>query len=256
MGHLSQCVKQQHNRMRCVTLCACSHSAPHDGNDSPFVPPLAGPLMMRSARELRAVLAALESPAAERNKAAIATALAAWLPRTGNVLEVACGALQHARLLAAAHPTLQWHPTDCRAELLAIASDLPAALADEWPANLAAPTALDVQDRPWPMEQAAVIYAANLLHIAPWSVTEALFAEAPRVLEPVGVLILYGPFREDGAFRSEGDERFDASLRAQNPLWGIRDREALDELAAAAGLDRKGRQEMPANNLLLRYGRD
>lgn len=255
MGDLRQDANQQHSPVRCVNLRPCSHKAPHDGNHSPFNNLRAGAVTMTSARELRAALKALESPAAERNKTAIADALAAWLPTTGSVLELACGALQHARLLAAAHPALRWHPTDCRPELLSIASKLPAAFADEWPANLDAPTRLDVLEGPWPAEQQTVVYAANLLHIAPWSVTEALFKEAPQILANAGILVLYGPFREDGAFRSDGDERFDATLKAQNPLWGIRDREALDDLALAAGLTLRGRLEMPANNLLLRYVR-
>ena len=43
--------------------------------------------------------------------------------------------------------------------------------------------------------------------------------------------------------------RFDASLRARDPSWGIRDVAALDGFGAPA-LRRVGLDEMPANNFL------
>ena len=43
--------------------------------------------------------------------------------------------------------------------------------------------------------------------------------------------------------------RFDASLRARDPSWGIRDVAALDGFGAPALL-RIGLDEMPANNFL------
>ena len=43
--------------------------------------------------------------------------------------------------------------------------------------------------------------------------------------------------------------RFDASLRARDPRWGIRDVAALDGFGAPA-LRRVGLDEMPANNFL------
>lgn len=203
----------------------------------------------------RAALAALESPAATRNTGPICDRLSLWLPEQGRVLELACGALQHARALLAARPELHWQPTDIRSELLAIAQELPAALGPGWPENLAAPEILDARERPWRYRALDIIYTANLLHIAPMAVTDALFAEAALALNPGGSLVIYGPFREHGRFRSDGDARFDEALRAQSPALGIRDLEALETRAAAAGLRQTGREAMPANNLLLRYQR-
>ncbi|MEM1230524.1 MAG: DUF938 domain-containing protein [Pseudomonadota bacterium] len=207
---------------------------------------------MNDAATITAALAALESPAAERNSAAIAAVLARWLPASGRLLELACGALQHARRIAPDHPQLHWQPSDLRPELLTLAPRLRDALHTDWPENLAPPIRLDVLEVPWPLTDFDVLYTANLLHIAPPAVSEQLFAQAPKVLRPGGELLVYGPFREGGRFRSVGDARFDESLRARDPAWGIRDLEWLEALARAAGLELVEREAMPANNLFLR----
>ena len=51
------------------------------------------------------------SPAAERNKEPILSALRTILPETPNVLEVACGSLQHAIYFCASNPEWRWQPT-------------------------------------------------------------------------------------------------------------------------------------------------
>jgi hypothetical protein len=48
---------------------------------------------------------------------------------------------------------------------------------------------------------------------------------------------------------------FDTSLREGNPEWGVRDVEALEELAAGAGLVLIEATEMPANNFTLVFER-
>lgn len=53
-----------------------------------------------------------------------------------------------------------------------------------------------------------------------------------------------------------GNTSFDADLRRQNPDWGLRDREALDALAAAHGFIAEPARVMPADNRLLAYRRE
>jgi hypothetical protein len=95
----------------------------------------------------------------------------------------------------------------------------------------------------------------NLIHIAPWAAAEGLMAGAARVLRRGAILYLYGPYRRDGAHTAPSNAAFDASLRAQNPAWGLRDLEAVVELAADRGFDHKELVEMPANNLSLVFAR-
>lgn len=189
------------------------------------------------------------SPAAERNAPHILLALQAWLPTPALVLEVASGTGQHAQHFAAAVPGWQWQPTEASAEpLMAIArrcAGLP---------GVRPPIVLDVMAR-WPVAAAGfdAVYVANLLHIAPWSVTPALMQGAARALRPGGVLVVYGPFVVDGETLAPSNAAFDADLRARNPLWGLRALHAVQAAAAQAGLVLAERRALPANNLLLKF---
>jgi hypothetical protein len=78
---------------------------------------------------------------------------------------------------------------------------------------------------------------------------------AARHLSAQGLLITYGPYLEDGVPTSPGNRAFDADLRARNPAWGLRRREDVAGEAGGAGLVLRERVALPANNLLLAWGR-
>ncbi len=109
--------------------------------------------------------------------------------------------------------------------------------------------------QPWPVKRADAVVCINMIHISPWRSTEALMAGAAKVLPPGGVLFLYGPYKENGAHTAPSNETFDASLRARNPEWGVRDLDDVRELAAMHGLDFAERVAMPANNLSVVFRR-
>ena len=99
------------------------------------------------------------------------------------------------------------------------------------------------------------VFCANVIHIAPWRVAEGLVAGAGCYLRRDGLLFLYGPFKRDGRHTAVSNAVFDKSLREGNPEWGVRDIEAVEELATRAGLSLVEIAEMPANNLTLVFGR-
>jgi hypothetical protein len=66
-------------------------------------------------------------------------------------------------------------------------------------------------------------------------------------------LILYGPYLEEGVETAASNLQFDASLKARNPLWGLREAAAVDALAAQNGMARSARYALPANNIVLVY---
>ena len=184
------------------------------------------------------------APATARNRAPILAVLQEVLPGRGLVLEIASGTGEHAVHFAAALPDLTWQPSDpsedARVSIAAWRDE--AALP-----NLRAPLPLDVT-APWPVDAADAIVCINMIHIAPWEATLALFAGAARVLPPGGPLVTYGPYRFGGAFTAESNAAFDADLRRRDPRWGVRDVVDLEAAAIAAGLALIGTFGLPANN--------
>jgi SAM-dependent methyltransferase len=187
----------------------------------------------------------LHAPAAERNKAPILEVLRRVLPPSGIVLEIASGTGQHVAHFAAALSDLAWQPSEVDARLHASIHAWIEALTNVHP-----PIAFDVR-QPWPLARADAIVCLNMVHISPWEATLALIENAARVLPQGGVLFLYGPYRRFGRHTAPSNEAFDASLRATDPEWGVRDLEVVEEVAAAAGLRLDDIVEMPANNLSL-----
>jgi Protein of unknown function (DUF938) len=192
------------------------------------------------------------SPAAERNRGPILSELQRVLPASGLLLEVASGTGQHAAFCSAGLPGWQWLPSDFEAASLPSISAWCAGLPRVW-----APIELDVLQPTWPgvPPQLDAIFCANMIHIAPWACCAGLMQGAARHLMAQGLLITYGPYLEDGVPTSPGNLAFDADLRQRDPAWGLRRREAVQAEAARAGLHLRERVAMPANNLLLVWGR-
>jgi len=198
------------------------------------------------------------APASDRNKQPILNRLLEIFPADAatdgrvQVLEVGSGSGQHAAHFAQGMPHVQFMPTD-------IAEDTFDSIA-AWCAgleNVAAPRVLDCSSLDaWstvPEGSCDGIFAANVCHISPFSATSGLLAGASRALRPGGRLCIYGPFTTDsGKHTSDGNSKFDCSLRERNANWGYRDVDTdMKPLAAELGLDLTSRFDMPANNFLL-----
>jgi SAM-dependent methyltransferase len=197
-------------------------------------------------------VAALTSPAVARNRDPILAVLRRVLPAQGTVLEIASGTGEHAVHFAAGLPPLTWQPTDTDADALrSIAAHRAAA---QLP-NLLPVLEIDVCAPSWPVTRADAVVAINMIHIAPWTAAEALMAGAARLLAPGSVLYLYGPFKENGRHIAPSNAAFDASLRARNPQWGVRDLDEVAVLARRQGLALAERIAMPTNNLSLVFHR-
>jgi len=198
--------------------------------------------------------ARLFNAAAERNREPILETLRDLLTTPGTLLEIASGTGQHAAYMAPRLPNLIWVPSDPEpAHRRSIALWSAEADAD----NLRPPRDLDVTEPDWTIDDIAAdlvaVYNANMIHISPWATCRGLMAGAGRYLDGGGALCLYGPFAREGRHTSEGNVRFDAALRAENPAWGIRSLEEVTAAAAAHGLSRQRVVEMPANNLLIAF---
>ena len=190
------------------------------------------------------------APAAARNRGPILDALRPRLPAAGLLLEVASGSGEHCAHLAATLPGLAFQPTDPYPDALASIDAWCGSLPNVRPA-----LALDAAARDWPVAAADAVLCINMIHIAPWAAACGLAAGAACVLQPGGVLLLYGPFMRDGRHTGPGNAAFDASLRDRDPAWGVRALEDVAALAVATGFGMPNVVQMPADNLLLIFRR-
>jgi cyclopropane fatty-acyl-phospholipid synthase-like methyltransferase len=190
------------------------------------------------------------SPACERNRDAILAVLCEHFDGCTRVLEIGSGTGQHAVHFAAALPQLVWQTSDVAANLPGIR----AWLAEAGLPNTPTPLAFDINAAA-PAASFDAIFSANTLHILAWPEVQMLFATLPALMRPEALLTIYGPFNYGGAFTSDSNAAFDASLRADQPQRGIRDFEAVDALARAAGLTLVEDRAMPANNRCITWRR-
>lgn len=190
----------------------------------------------------------LSAPSAERNMQTITKLLQLHAPRSGKALEIASGTGQHVVAFAAALPGLIWQPTEIdvqrRVSIDAWAAphDLP---------NLNPAIHLDASVPGWAAvnDGQNLILLINLLHLISEDDAHTVISESARAVSPGGRFILYGPFLRSGVATSEGDKRFDASLRAQNPEIGYKNDADIVRWMQIAGLKLLDAVAMPANNL-------
>jgi hypothetical protein len=203
----------------------------------------------------------LDAPAFHRNHQAIRAMLQRLLAgKSGDAVEVGSGTGQHIVDFARHIPEITWWPSDLNDQHL---KSIVAWRAHAQLSNLRLPRRIDLSNPAWCSEmqddggpaELLAVFCANVVHIAPWRVAEGLFAGAGNYLRTDGLLFLYGPFKRDGKHTAISNAVFDASLREGNAEWGVRDIEALEGLAAGAGLVLVEVVEMPSNNLTLVFGR-
>ncbi len=189
----------------------------------------------------------LYAPSADRNAGAIVALLREVAPLSGRALEIASGTGQHILAMARALPDIDWYPTEVAPDRIA-SIDAYAAEADL--PNLHPAQSLDAATAGWATGHSPydLVYLGNLLHLISQTAAETVLTEAAKALAPKGMLILYGPFRRNGALTSEGDIKFDADLRAANPAIGYKDDTWINEILTSAGLALR-LHDMPANNL-------
>ncbi len=192
-------------------------------------------------------------PAFARNHAPIWSVIAPFLHQRGDVLELGSGTGQHVVAYAGRSPAVMWWPSDIHPRHLA---SIAAWRTHAGLANVQAPMRIDLLDAAWDAtlpipDPLLAMLCVNVLHISPWAVTENLLAGAGRRLAPDGRLFVYGPFRRDGAHTAPSNAAFDASLRAQDPAWGVRDTADIAAAAERCGLRLAEMAPMPANNFVL-----
>jgi len=191
------------------------------------------------------------SESCEQNRAPIQSVLEEVFADRKRVLEIASGTGQHAVYFGQAMPHLTWQTS----ELPGNHAGIQAWLDEAGLPNVLPPVAIDVNDTHWPVETVDAVFNANTVHIVAWPSVQRMFAGIGRVLAVGGILCLYGPFNYGGQFTSESNARFDAWLKNRDANSGVRDFEAINQLAEAQGLTLLRDIAMPANNRSLVWQR-
>ena len=203
----------------------------------------------------------LDAPAFHRNHQPIWAVLGKFLAgQAGDVLEAGSGTGQHVVYFARQNPDITWWPSDLSAAHL---KSIAAWRAAAGLPNVRPPQRIDLSDPAWSVAASdgrapgklLAVFCANVIHISPWRVAEGLVAGAARHLREDGRLFLYGPFKRDGRHTAVSNAVFDTSLRSQDPEWGVRDVSDVTSLAEGVGFRLVETFEMPANNLILMFGR-
>ncbi len=192
------------------------------------------------------------APATARNREPILAVLERTVPPGARVLEIAAGSGEHACFFAERLPVAEWQPTDPDPESRA---SIDAWRAHSGAARVAPALELDVTARVWPVSRADFVLCVNMIHISPWEATLGLLSGSAKLLPTGGVLVLYGPYRRFGAHTASSNADFDASLRARDPRWGVRDLEAVAAEAERAGFALDEVVAMPANNFSVVFRR-
>lgn len=113
------------------------------------------------------------------------------------------------------------------------------------------PLELDVTAGTWPNRLYDGIFSANSIHIMSWEAVQCMFGGIGKLLRRDAHCCLYGPFNYGGTYTSNSNRQFDNWLKERDAASGIRDYEAIAELADANGLQLETDNEMPVNNRLL-----
>ena len=198
----------------------------------------------------------LNFPATTRNRDSIAAVLSNYISPNSLFLEIASGSGEHGVFFQKKFPSIIWQTSD--PEFVHRKSINSWINYEGLYSKMPEPLDLDVEMRPWPVTKhlrslIKGIVCINMIHISPWSCTKALFEESKSYLDQDNFLMLYGPFLRKKIQTSESNLNFDQSLKLQNPLWGLRQLEKVNNLAFENGFRIDKLIEMPANNLSVFY---
>lgn len=190
----------------------------------------------------------LFAPSAERNRQPLRDVLKNVLTGNGLLLEVGSGTGQHAAYLAKDFPAYQWQPTDLPQNLDSIDAWAAESDADNILPARALDLSVDFSKSNWPVEQCDAVVCINTIHIVAWPLVENLFRGAGQVLQPGGVIFVYGPYEYSDRPLEPTNAEFNEWLKMRDPESGIRKFDDVNRLATEAGMVLEGDEAMPANN--------
>lgn len=143
------------------------------------------------------------------------------------ILEVASGEGRQVAHIASNLPTYDFHPSEADEASCAQIDDVVASTTPPL-ANVQKAKVLRIEEpdnwrtatRQRPVD---AVFAFNLVHIAPWEVTQCLFEMVanPEILADDGLVALYGAWNEQGQFTSDGNREVCLEPSIDNDKWLI-----------------------------------
>ena len=194
--------------------------------------------------------------ATQRNKDSIKVVLSRVIRKKGLILEVGSGSGEHGVFFQKCFPEMIWQTSDPELEhRKSISSWIEY---EELTKKMPQPLDIDVEKIPWKIPLILAnslqgIVSINMIHVAEWSCTVALFKESGKLLNKGQFLILYGPFKIGNKHTSESNYFFDNSLKMKNELWGLRNLEEVSDEGKKYGFIQEDIIKMPANNFSIIY---
>ena len=191
-------------------------------------------------------------PATQRNRDCLGDVLSKFIKKGGSILEIGSGSGEHGVVFQKRFPEILWQTSE--PDLIHRKSIISWIDYEKLNKKMPQPLDIDVKIIPWkvPLKIAQSlqgIVSVNMIHVAPWTCTIALFKGAAKLLKIGQFLILYGPFKIGNKHTSKSNYLFENSLKMKNELWGIRNLEDVNEEGNKNGFFKEDTIIMPANNL-------
>jgi len=195
-------------------------------------------------------------PATQRNKYIIKEVLSKVIQKNGSILEIGSGSGEHGVFFQKCFPEIIWQTSD--PDLMHRKSISTWIDYEKLNNKMPQPIEIDVEKVPWKIpitlaKSLLGIVSINMIHVAKWDCTIALFRESGKLLKEGQFLILYGPFKFRNKHISQSNYFFDNSLKIQNDLWGVRNIESVSNEAKKNGFFQQNIISMPANNFSIVY---
>ena len=167
------------------------------------------------------------------------------------LLEIGSGNGHHAVLIGHEFPTLQWVTSDVRLRHNAITKTLREAKLP----NVHGPLVFEVGQDELPRQKFNAAYASHVLQHLPWKHAKSLIKMLGTRLREGSLVLFHGPFRYAGELASDRQRESEATLKARDPLLGIRAFEDVQRAMAKAGFALREDRLMTNENHLLVFVR-
>lgn len=179
----------------------------------------------------------------DRNKNPILDRITNHLAKNDSVLEIGSGSGEHINYFASNLINVDWQPSDVTT----------ACIKSSRHKNVLSGLELDMMNQYWYSNIADthnVILTINSLHIMPW-LGVINFWNGCNALKDIHTIIIYGPFKINGNFKTDSDVEFEKWLKSRSSQSGLRGLSDIINLASKAGFSLSYNYDMPANNHLL-----